>query len=74
MRTPKINQLHLLIYWLNSNHNLNISCLPLNSTFLNADAWLTGFTDDDGNFDIRMSNLDPTLNKKRRIESRFRIE
>jgi hypothetical protein len=38
MRTPKINQLHLLINWLNSNHNLNISCLPLNTTILKDDA------------------------------------
>jgi hypothetical protein len=74
MRTPKFYQLNLLINWLNSNHGANINCLPLNSTSLNDNTWLTGFIDADGNFDIRMSNLDITSDKKRRIACRFRLD
>lgn len=54
MRTPKIYQLNLLINWLNSHHGHNFNFLPLNSTPLKDNAWLAGFTDADGNFDIRM--------------------
>jgi hypothetical protein len=74
MRTPKIYQLNLLINWLNSHHGQKFNCLTLNSTPLKDNAWLAGFTDADGNFDIRMSNIDITLDKKRRIACRFRLE
>ena len=54
-RTPKINQLHLLIDWLNNKHNMNIPRLPVDNTPLNENGWLTGFIEADGNFFIGYS-------------------
>lgn len=42
MRTPKIVQLHKLIDWIN-NKNYNIYKLPLDSSPLKDNTWLTGF-------------------------------
>ena len=54
-RTPKIDQLHKLINWMNKKHSLNIEKLPIdNSSFLNNN-WLAGFIDADGSFYIRYS-------------------
>ena len=53
LRTPKINQLYLLIDWLNKNHNSNLTKLPLKSGLLSKDSWLSGFIDADGSFSIQ---------------------
>jgi len=72
MRTPKIHQLHSLIDWINHNHNLNITKLPLRKGLLNEDNWLSGFIDSDGSFNIRHTTLERGV--KRRISCRLRIE
>lgn len=54
-RTPKIDQLHKLIDWLNNKYLLNISKLPLDSSPLVANSWLTGFIEAEGGFYIRFS-------------------
>jgi hypothetical protein len=74
LRTPKIYQVSLLIDWLNVHHKVNIVPLGLNSNPLIDDAWLAGFSDADGNFDIRVSNPDNSSESKRRIACRFRLE
>lgn len=74
LRTPKIFQVYLLIDWINRNNNLNITPLPLNSNPLINDAWLAGFSDADGNFDIRVSIPDAGSESKRRVACRFRID
>jgi hypothetical protein len=38
-RTPKIQTLHRLIDWLNTNHSLDIPKLPLNTSPLDNNAW-----------------------------------
>jgi len=54
-RTPKIEQLHKLIDWMNKKHSLNIEKLPLDNSFLLNNNWLSGFIDADGSFYIRYS-------------------
>lgn len=54
-RTPKIQQLYLLIDWMNKNHGTSIDKLPLDNSPLYTNAWLAGFIDADGGFYIRFS-------------------
>lgn len=52
MRTPKIEALHRLIYWLNarSNHDIKLSKLGIDNSSLGSNPWLAGFIESDGNF------------------------
>lgn len=72
LRTPKVNQVYLLIDWINKHCNNNISKLPLSSRLLSEDAWLSGFIDADGSFGLR--NTKPTKVIKRVINCSFRLE
>ena len=58
LRTPKINQLYLLIDWLNQKPWVNDNKLPIKTGNLSDDSWLAGFVDADGVF------LYKTLRKK----------
>lgn len=73
LRTPKIDQLHLLIDWLNINQKLNIPKLPLKTGDLNNDSWLAGFVDADGSFSIQHTKKE-TGALKRKVSCRLRIE
>ncbi len=73
LRTPKINQVYLLINWLNQNHNLNIKKLPVKSGDLSKDSWLSGFIDADGSFSIQHTKIENGA-RKRKISCRLRIE
>ena len=53
LRTPKINQLYLLIKWINKHKNYDFNILPLNYNSIFNDSWLTGFIDADGSFQLR---------------------
>lgn len=73
LRTPKIAKFNALISWVNQEigdtiptHNVD------NSNFLH-NAWLSGFIDADGSFDIRVSQTSGTSNKNR-VAARFRLE
>ncbi len=44
MRTPKINQLYNLIYYINAR-GFNIKKLPKDNSSLNSNGWLSGFID-----------------------------
>jgi hypothetical protein len=66
LRTPKIDQLHKLIDWININHSHKISKLNLNNSCLSSDSWLAGFIDADGTFYIR--------NSIKQISCKFNIE
>jgi hypothetical protein len=55
-RTPKIDQLHKGIDFLNKKYFMNITKLPLNLSPLNLNSWLAGFIDADGYFYIRYSS------------------
>jgi Cytochrome C and Quinol oxidase polypeptide I/LAGLIDADG endonuclease len=57
MRTNKIYELWNLIDWLNKYNNLNIKIIkePLNKKDLKKDAWLSGFIEAEGTFQIRVT-------------------
>jgi LAGLIDADG endonuclease len=73
MRTPKINSFYNLIDWLNNkNSNLKIFKLPICTRSLNEDAWLSGFIEADGHFNIRttMSGKYPKIECKFELSQR----
>lgn len=58
LRTPKINSLYDMIDFLNVS-GANITKLPLDTSPLNSNAWLSGFIDADGHFAIKGFSLNP---------------
>lgn len=60
-RTPKIFKLNRLIDWINNNNNYNslninpLKKLPLDISPLNNNSWLSGFSEGDSSFQIRIS-------------------
>lgn len=60
-RTPKISQLHKLIDWVNENPRYksligeSLVKLPLDTCPLNTNAWLSGFSEGDSSFQIRIT-------------------
>jgi hypothetical protein len=73
LRTPKIIQVYLLIDWLNKNHSLNISKLPVKLESLNKNKWLAGFIDADGSFSIQYTKIENEA-LKNKISCRLRVE
>ena len=87
MRTPKIEALYKTIDWLNNyiiNNNINnllgpeatntiiLKKIPLDSSPIDSNAWLSGFTDADGNFSI---NIQKRTNKNStRVQLTYRLE
>lgn len=75
MRTPKIEALHRAINWLNEFSNTTISCLNLDLSPIDSNAWLAGFTDGDGNFSINLTDRKKNgLITSKRIQTFFRLE
>ena len=54
-RTPKIQQLHKLVDWVNKKYSMEIPKLPVNNSPLDSNSWLAGFIEADGTFYIRYS-------------------
>jgi len=73
LRTPKVNQLHKLIDWINVNHSSNIIKKSVNKESNFNNSWLAGFVDADGSFGIRHTKIENKA-KKRQISCRLRIE
>ena len=75
MRTPKIEALHRSICWINERDNSFIPCLGLDTSPIDSNSWLAGFTDADGNFSIIVYNRKKN-NKviRTNIQTFFRIE
>lgn len=70
MRTPKINSLYKLIDFYQGN--INIEKKPLNVKPLESDAWLSGFIEADGSFQVRstLSGKYPKFECKLEISQR----
>jgi hypothetical protein len=51
--------------------SIKFKILPLSETPIDSDAWLAGFTDADGNFNL---NISKRKNGKKRVQIMFRIE
>jgi len=75
MRTPKIEALHRAIRWINEKDNSSIPCLGLDTSFLDSNSWLAGFTDADGNFSIVLTDKKKRgIVGSKRVQTFFRIE
>jgi hypothetical protein len=75
MRTPKIEALDRAILWFNQFDNRSIKCLPLDSSPIDSNSWLAGFSDGDANFSITLTDRKKkgkVTNK--RVQTFFRIE
>lgn len=55
MRTPKIHSLYKLIDFLNNSKKTRIEKKSLDRSSLNSNAWLAGFIEADGSFQVRTS-------------------
>jgi LAGLIDADG DNA endonuclease family protein len=76
MRTPKINALHRLIDFLNNSNRVNtpfadLPLLPLDTSPIDSNAWLSGFLDADGHFHLRYT---PAGKYTTRVEWKLEIE
>jgi hypothetical protein len=72
LRTPKINRFNNIIRWLNEHGStLELSVLDTSQVFSNA--WLSGFWDADGSFDLRVREIAKGATKNR-VEARARLE
>lgn len=69
-RTPKISTFHRLIEKLNFNNSLNIPKLPIDSSSLDSNAWLAGFTEADGYFGVVITEFKPKSETRKRSQSR----
>ena len=70
MRTPKIESLYKLIDYLNSKGE-NLIKLPLDSSLIDSNSWLSGFIEGDGHFNIRSTEKGKYPAK---VECKFEIE
>jgi len=79
-RTPKIKYLYRAIDHINMIHNTNIEKLPLDNSSIESNAWLAGFADADGHFQISLEgnyklNNSLSLNTSRgRVKCIFSIK
>lgn len=72
LKTPKLNRINCVIDSLNKKHNTKIKKCPYSNISFSKDAWLAGFIDADGSFDVQQRQK--TITRKRKIECRFRLE
>lgn len=71
MRTPKIAVLHKIIDYFNNKYVTNLVKKGLDTSPLSSNAWLAGFTDADGNFNLnttRRGNGNPRVMLNYRVE------
>lgn len=73
LRTPKITKFSNLIVWINVNYDTNFNILGIDTTNIISNAWLSGFIDADGSFNLNIRQKSE-YGGKNRVESRFRIE
>ncbi len=76
LRTPKVHQFNKLIQWININYfSINpIICNNVDISPINSNAWLSGFIDADGSFDVKVREKSYDGKGKNKVESRIRIE
>ncbi|GJJ16194.1 hypothetical protein Clacol_010474 [Clathrus columnatus] len=75
LRTPKIHRFNKLIKWINTNNpeTSPIACNDVNISPILNNAWLSGFIDADGSFDVKVREIEVGRGKNR-VEARLRIE
>jgi hypothetical protein len=70
-RTPKIVALHRLIEYLNTKYNTVLELKGLDTSPLCSNAWLSGFTDADGNFNLLITHRQ---SGRIRVQINYRLE
>lgn len=73
LRTPKLGQFNKLISWINSDTQSTIATFEADKSDILSNAWLSGFIDADGSFDIRVSLISNGAAKDR-VSVRMRLE
>lgn len=73
LRTPKLARFNDMINWINQATNSSITTHKVDNSNLLNNAWLSGFIDADGSFDIRVS-LTSGESSKNRVSARLRLE
>jgi len=76
LRTPKIHRFNKLIKWININnpYTNSIACNNVDISPIFSNAWLSGFIEADGSFDVKVREISEDGTGKNRVEARFRIE
>ena len=73
LRTPKIEKFNSMINWINNKRGLGIPLQTVDLSLIESNAWLAGFIESDGSFDIRVSQTS-TGKIKNRVSARLRVE
>lgn len=73
LRTPKLTRFNEMINWINQATSSSIVKHEVDNSNLLNNAWLSGFIDADGSFDIRVSHTSGESSKNR-VSARLRLE
>ena len=76
LRTPKKHRFNKLIKWINTN-SPDTSTIAYNDVDISpilSNAWVSGFIDADGSFDVKVREILEDGRGKNRVEARLRIE
>jgi len=74
LRTPKLHQFNNLINWINTHTGQSILINSVDTSPILKNAWLAGFIDADGSFDIHIRDKNLDGSGRDRTELRMRIE
>lgn len=80
LRTPKVHQFNKLIQWINTTPGKARGCIEpiicndVDTSPIISNAWLSGFIDADGSFDVKVREKSFDGKGKNRVEARLRIE
>jgi hypothetical protein len=72
LRTPKIAKFNEMINWINKSTGDCIPTYTVDRSDIFGNAWLAGFIEADGSFDIRVSQTSTSINN--RVSARLRLE
>lgn len=73
LRTPKISKFNDMINWINLKTGSSIPTNDVDNSNILDNAWLSGFVEADGSFDIRVSQTSGG-SAKNRVSARLRLE
>jgi hypothetical protein len=73
LRTPKITKFNAMIARINNDTGSSIATHSVDQSDLLSNAWLSGFIEADGSFDVRVSQTS-TGSVKNRVSARVRLE
>ena len=71
LRTPKITAMHKMVDYFNTKYNCKLEYKNLDTSPLSSNAWLAGFTEADGNFNI---NVTKRKSGQERVQLNYRLE